>query len=105
MSFKTLAPQGLVQLLDTTPIVALVDVRAAHELNQGRIAGAVHLPLAQLPWRLSELSTDRPVVFYCHSGARSAQACHYAAAQGYGTLYNLEGGIVAWLRMGLPLTP
>ncbi|CAG0965709.1 thiosulfate sulfurtransferase [Burkholderiales bacterium] len=95
----------LAAILNQGAAIHLVDVRAAHELAQGRIAGARHLPLAELPQRLAELPADRPVVFYCHSGGRSFQACRFAAAQGHGELYNLDGGIVAWLRAGFELTP
>ena len=51
----------------------LLDVREDEEWNAGRIEGAVHIPLAQLPARLAELDRDRPVVTVCRSGGPSRQ--------------------------------
>lgn len=82
----------------------LIDVRTAAEVARGSIASARHIELSTLPARMTELDPGAPYVFYCHSGARSAQACGYLAQRGFGRLYNLEGGIAAWGRAGLPLS-
>jgi len=47
--------------------------------------------------------TDRPIVFICAAGIRSALACEMAAAVGFVRVYNLEGGIVGWSSLGYPL--
>src|SRR4029079_4829228 len=52
----------------------LIDVRADHEWEVGRIAGAAHVPLPELPRRLEEIDKDRPVVVYCRGGNRSTMA-------------------------------
>ncbi|MGH8631275.1 MAG: rhodanese-like domain-containing protein [Burkholderiales bacterium] len=83
----------------------LVDVRTADEIRRGVIAGARHIPLHLLPARYREISRDIPVVFYCQSGARSMQAGAFLAAKGWPRVYNLAGGLTAWLRSGLPVTP
>ena len=80
--------------------VVLVDVRSHAEVAQGSIPGASHLPLHLLPLQLNQLPSDKKVVFYCRTGARSAQACLYAANQGSDNTINLRGGIVAWVRNG-----
>ncbi|MCW8888076.1 MAG: rhodanese-like domain-containing protein [Gammaproteobacteria bacterium] len=80
--------------------VLLVDVRSHAEINQGAIPGASHLPLHLLPLQLDQLPRDKKIVFYCRTGARSAQACLYAANQGSDNVINLRGGIVAWVREG-----
>ena len=49
----------------------LVDVRADHEWEAGRISGAKHVPLPELPQRTGEIDKDRPVVVYCRSGSRA----------------------------------
>jgi rhodanese-related sulfurtransferase len=82
----------------------LLDVRTAAEFARGAIAGATHIELAALPARSAELDPTAPWVLYCLSGARSAQACAYLAQRGFSRLYNLEGGIAAWARAGLPVT-
>jgi len=82
----------------------LVDVRADHEWEMGRIEGATHLPLAELAERSGELDRDRPVVLYCRGGNRSTMAAQALAAEGYDAAKLVEG-IVGWSEAGLPLAP
>lgn len=78
----------------------LIDVRSEAEVAQGVIGGAVHIPLHLLPLRAGDIPQDKPVVIYCRTGARSAQACAFMASRGYGNMHNLAGGIMAWARSG-----
>jgi rhodanese-related sulfurtransferase len=82
----------------------LVDVRADHEWEAGRIAGATHVPLQQLPERLGEIDKDRPVVLYCRGGNRSSMATAALADAGYDAV-KLSEGIVGWSGEDLPLEP
>jgi len=82
----------------------LVDVRADHEWEAGRIPGAKHVPLAELNERTGEIAQDRPVVLYCRGGTRSSMATEALAAAGYDAS-KLTGGIVGWEEDGLPLEP
>lgn len=82
----------------------LVDVRAEHEWEVGRIAGATHLPLAELAERAGEIDKDRPVVLYCRGGNRSTMATQALADAGYDAA-KLSEGIVGWAEEGLPLDP
>ncbi len=82
----------------------LVDVRAEHEWEAGRIAGAVHLPLAELAERTGELDKDRPVVLYCRGGTRSTMATDALAEAGFDAA-KLSEGIVGWDEAGLPVEP
>jgi rhodanese-related sulfurtransferase len=82
----------------------LVDVRADHEWEAGRISGAVHLPLAELAERTSEIDKERPVVLYCRGGNRSTMAADALAAAGFDAA-KLSEGIVGWAEAGLPLEP
>ena len=82
----------------------LVDVRAEHEWEMGRIEGAAHLPLAELAERTDEIDKDRPVVRYCRGGNRSTMATEALAAAGYDAK-KLSEGIVGWAEAGLPLAP
>ena len=81
----------------------LVDVRTDAEVAHGRIPQGDSLPLHLLPMRLNELDKARPTVFYCQMGGRSAQAAAFAAANGFSDVYNLQGGIAAWMQAGLPV--
>jgi len=82
----------------------LVDVRAEHEWEMGRIEGATHLPLAELAERVGEINRDRPVVLYCRGGNRSTMAAQALAAEGFDAV-KLSEGIVGWAEAGLPLEP
>lgn len=80
----------------------LIDVRESDELAESRVPGADHIPVGNLAERIGELERRRPLAFLCASGARSAVATRAAANAGLDAA-NVEGGIRAWAREGLPL--
>jgi rhodanese-related sulfurtransferase len=82
----------------------LVDVRADHEWEAGRISGAKHVPLPELPQRTGELDQDSPVVIYCRGGTRSSMAATALTDAGYDAV-KLSEGIVGWSEDDLPLEP
>ena len=82
----------------------LVDVRTPEEVEAGRIAGSKHIELDELPAQASEIDRERPIVFYCRSGQRSAMATGAFRAAGY-EAYNLDGGLLAWVEGGQPIVP
>jgi rhodanese-related sulfurtransferase len=82
----------------------LVDVREPYEWEAGRIAGARHIELERLAFRADEIDKERPVIFHCRLGRRSAMATEAFLASGYDA-YNMAGGIQAWADKGLPLEP
>jgi rhodanese-related sulfurtransferase len=82
----------------------LVDVRAGHEWGAGRIAGAVHIPLAELAGRTAEIDAERPVVLYCRGGNRSTMATDALADSGFDAA-KLSEGVVGWAEADLPLEP
>src|SRR5690348_6835845 len=81
----------------------VLDVREASELAQARLDDAQHIPLGELAERVAEVPRDRPVYVLCHVGGRSAQATRFLTSQGVDAV-NIDGGIVAWYRAGLPVT-
>lgn len=80
----------------------LLDVREDDEWRAGHIDGAQHIPLGQLGDRLAELPAGRRIVAVCRSGSRSAAAVRGLKQLGYDA-QNLDGGVTAWSRAGLPL--
>jgi rhodanese-related sulfurtransferase len=95
-------PKGLSTHLSD---VQIVDVREPYEWDAGRIDGSVHLPLNDLMGGAGDddLDRERPVVVVCRVGNRSELAAIMLEARGYDA-HNLEGGLEAWERDGLPLT-
>jgi rhodanese-related sulfurtransferase len=80
----------------------LLDVREQDEWDAGHIEGAQHIPLGQLAARLAEVPTEQVVVAVCRSGSRSDRAAKGLRGSGF-EAENLEGGVTAWSRAGLPL--
>lgn len=98
-----LPPQRVAELLEQGR-VQLGDVREGYEWEAGRISGARHIEIERLAGRAGEIDRDRPVVFQCRLGARSAMATAAFRAAGWDA-YNLAGGIQAWVDAGLPIEP
>ncbi len=80
----------------------LVDVRELSEWEAGRIAGAQHLPLSELPQRWKELPDADCTVFICRSGGRSMAAAEAFAASGRAGCVNLDGGVKGWVQATQP---
>jgi rhodanese-related sulfurtransferase len=82
----------------------VIDVREPYEREAGHIAGTRHVELSQLAAEASTLDPERPVIFYCRVGNRSAMATDAFRASGL-IAYNLSGGITEWVHRGLPIEP
>jgi len=80
----------------------LIDVREPYEREAGHIPGSRHVELSTLADSAHDLPLDRPLVFQCRVGARSAQAAFAFRRAGFDA-HNLDGGIVAWEQAGLPV--
>jgi rhodanese-related sulfurtransferase len=74
----------------------VVDVRTNSEFIAGHIPNSLNIPLDQLPQTVSGWSKTQPVVVYCATGARSAQAASYLVAQGFKKVYDLANGAASW---------
>jgi rhodanese-related sulfurtransferase len=81
----------------------IVDVREPHEFVSLRAPGAVSMPLAELVARHVDLPRDRQVLLVCRSGSRSLRATMFLMQQGFGSVANVDGGMIAWKNAGLPV--
>ena len=95
-SFGTITPREFGERVRGGEDFLLVDVREPEEYELARVDGARLLPLSLFNEWAPTLDPDRPTVFICHHGIRSAQVCAYLARQGFEKLYNLAGGIDRW---------
>jgi len=77
----------------------LIDVRLPYEFDEARVSGAVLVPLATVPDNIDAFRGEAPVYVICKTGARSARACEFLAAQGVEAI-NVAGGTLAWIRSG-----
>ncbi|MEY3051815.1 MAG: hypothetical protein RLY31_1600 [Bacteroidota bacterium] len=80
------------------PGIVLLDVRTPAETAAGKIEGAVELDFydPDFAGKVAGLDKDKTYLVYCRSGNRSGKACRLMKQQGFGHLYNLEGGYLAW---------
>lgn len=83
----------------------LVDVRDDWELAIARVPGVVHIPMSQIARRLDELDPDRETVVICRSGGRSLAVARFLEQQGFRSVANLAGGVLAWSREVDPSIP
>lgn len=80
----------------------LLDVRTPAEFRDGYIEGAANINIDELSTRLNDIPRDQPIVLYCRTGNRSAQAARILDAAGFTEIYDL-GGIVTWQSQGYPV--
>lgn len=103
---RELSPRALQARIAEGAQVLLLDVREPSELAQtGILAGAVAIPLGELPTRSGELDAQGVWISYCRSGRRSLQAAELLAQHGFRSVVSLRGGIEAWLAAGGATVP
>jgi adenylyltransferase/sulfurtransferase len=86
--------------------VQIVDVREPNEVAIASIPNSIHIPLAQVINRMSEIDPNRDTVVHCKMGGRSARAIQALKQAGFtGNLTNLKGGITAWSNDVDPSVP
>lgn len=82
--------------------VFLLDVRTEDEFNSDYLEGAVNIEVSKLGSRLDEVPTDKVILVYCRTGVRSVRASKTLVNAGYTDVYNMQGGITAWMSEGYP---
>lgn len=92
------------EVLEATKELKLIDVRELSEYTGelGHIHNAELLVLSTLPAKIKSLPKDKPIVFICRSGGRSAQAAAFAKSEGLKQVYNMIGGMLLWNQLQLP---
>jgi sulfur dioxygenase len=103
--FPQLASLDLARMLaSVAPRPFLLDVRTPEEFvgELGRIAGSVLIPIDELPSRLAEVPAGQ-VVSICRSGKRASKAAGLLRAAGFGEVWVLTGGMLAWNEAKLPV--
>jgi adenylyltransferase/sulfurtransferase len=92
-----ITPIELKQRLDNGEDIQIVDVREDNEVAIAKLPNSIHIPLAQIVNRMSEIDPARETVVHCKMGGRSARAIDALKRTGFtGNLLNLRGGIIGW---------
>jgi rhodanese-related sulfurtransferase len=97
-------PVELKARLDRGDQVVVLDVREPEEIAIAPFPDAKHIPMGDIPSRLTELDMEAEWVVVCHHGVRSAQVAMYLARMGFERVSNLIGGIDAWSLTADPAT-
>ena len=105
---KTITPPELQKLLTAQPPVALFDVRTPVEFAGVHVQQAVNLPLDALNpgelYQKGQLAKGQPVYLLCQSGGRATKAAEKFAREGFDQGVVVEGGTLACVDAGLPVT-
>jgi rhodanese-related sulfurtransferase len=94
-----LTPRQFLDRRSAGDALTLVDVREDWEIELSPVPSPhVHIPMGQIAERLAELNPEAPTVVICRSGGRSLEVARFLSARGFGSVFNLAGGILAWSR-------
>ncbi|MFD2759655.1 rhodanese-like domain-containing protein [Lentibacillus juripiscarius] len=92
---KQIAMKELVEKVKSKENLHIIDVREDDEVAQGKIPGAKHIPLGEIPERLNEIDKSNHYYMVCRSGGRSGKASEFLENQGF-DVTNVDGGMLAW---------
>lgn len=95
----------LTQSATTKAPILLFDCREDFEWNESHVECAIHVPLNDFTANAPKLIANHsePIYVICRSGRRSMAACLALLSLGYKHIYNVEGGILAWIEKGYPV--
>jgi adenylyltransferase/sulfurtransferase len=104
---STITARELKGMLDAGEDIALVDVREPAEYEIVKIPGSVLVPKGEIlsGAALASLPQDKPVVLYCKSGVRSAEALAALKAAGFADAKHVQGGVLSWINQIDPSLP
>ncbi|WP_127590956.1 rhodanese-like domain-containing protein [Paenibacillus lautus] len=92
---REISPKEVEQKLNDRIVMNIIDVRETEEVAEGKIPGAVNIPLGLIEYRKQELDRSKEYVMVCRSGGRSGRAAQYLESQGY-RVVNMTGGMLEW---------
>jgi rhodanese-related sulfurtransferase len=80
----------------------ILDVRSTEEFSAGHLKGSKNIPVQSLSLKIASLLDwkNKKVLVYCHSGGRSLAASQMLKKSGFTKIYNMAGGVSAWVGAG-----
>lgn len=102
--YKNLSPSEFEKGM-TAPDAVIIDVRTPMEYKEGHIKNAKLIDIYDRDFasEIEKLDRNKTYYVYCRSGNRSSSAAGFMVSKGFTKVYNLNGGIGAWLSNGKPL--
>jgi len=101
--FETITPWQAKALIETRPGLVIIDVRTPEEYMQGALPGSYLVPFWDAMKGKIVVPPDTPLLLVCAVGGRSLAVGRYLAMKGFKEVYNLKGGLDAWIEQGVPL--
>ncbi|MCL2651990.1 MAG: rhodanese-like domain-containing protein, partial [Candidatus Azobacteroides sp.] len=101
---QTVSVEEFEKLLYTTQAEQLIDVRTPQEFVKYHIQSAQNIDFRSPDFKneIEKLDKTKPVLVYCLAGTRSKAASDIFREAGFTTVYDLDGGINAWSKLGKP---
>ncbi len=92
-----MSPQEFLEQRAAGTPLTLLDVREDWEVRLAPVPSpTIHIPMGEVSARVTELDPKQPTVVICRSGGRSMQVAQFLERQGFKSIANLHGGILAW---------
>jgi rhodanese-related sulfurtransferase len=103
-AYAALSATQAVRLMNQGALV--IDLRSKDLFDAGHIVDARNVPAADLESQADSLKKwrDKNVITYCDSGSNGASAARSLIKLGFTKVFNLQGGLNAWVKDNLPLT-
>lgn len=101
---KHVSPENTWDLIEKNEAV-LVDVREDHEcaVQSVHSENVVYIPMSNFMGQLEKLPKDKSLAIFCKEGIRSTKIANLLMRQGFNSVFNVDGGIFAWKKKGLPI--
>ena len=96
MEIGEILPEELSERLRRGERPVILDVREPEEIAIASFPGATHIPMGEIPSRVTELDPDQETVVVCHHGIRSPDAAAWLRSQGVAGARSMAGGIDRW---------
>ena len=102
-AFAALSASQAVRLMNQGALV--IDLRSKQLYDAGHIVDSRNVPVAELEAQADALKKwrERNVITYCDTGADGASAARSLTKLGFTKVFNLQGGLNAWVKDNLPL--
>lgn len=92
---KEMTAKEVESLINEGKLLKVIDVREVDEVAEGKIPGAINIPLGLVEFRMHELDKSKEYIMVCRSGGRSGRATEFLEDQGY-SVTNMQGGMLSW---------